>query len=84
MKIGGGVETKKGEWRCRVCKFNNVTEDSDEESKGGEVERCNMCKEPKQVMREVPVVKTVIPKVPPSKVHVEEAKVPPKLAVQGV
>ena len=72
-KIGGGVETKKGEWRCKICKFKNVPNE-EEESKDGEVERCNMCKEPKQVMREAPVVKTTIPKVPPSKMHVEESK----------
>ena len=23
VKIGGGVETRKGEWRCNVCKFKN-------------------------------------------------------------
>ena len=45
MKIGGGIESKKGEWRCKVCKFKNTPID-DEETKG-EVERCTMCKEPK-------------------------------------
>lgn len=86
VRIGGGVESKKGEWRCKICKFKNVpaVEDDDEESKG-EIERCTMCKEPKQIMKEQPVVKTVIPKVPPTKMHVEETKAPmPKPTIQGI
>jgi len=43
VRIGGGV--KKGEWRCKVCKFKNVP--NEEEDEEGGVERCNMCKEPK-------------------------------------
>jgi hypothetical protein len=50
VRIGGGV--KKGEWRCKVCKFKNVPIEDDEEEKEGGIERCNMCKEPKQVMKE--------------------------------
>jgi hypothetical protein len=85
VKIGGGVEAKQGEWRCRVCKFKNVPIDEAEEEVKGGVERCTMCKEPKQVMKEQPVLKTTIPKVPPSKAHVEETKVAaPSLAVSGV
>jgi len=84
VKIGGGVETRKGEWRCKVCKFKNVPIDDTEEESKGEVERCTMCKEPKQVMKEQAPVKTIIPKVPPTKVHVEEAKAPPQLKVTGV
>lgn len=75
MRIGGGVA--KGEWRCKVCKFKNesIVVESDE------IERCTMCKEPKSVMKEQVMqmgaasqVKGRIPKVPPSKMHVEERK----------
>ena len=45
VKVGGGVEGKRGEWRCKVCKFKN---DDDE--------ACKMCKEPKQVLKESPAV----------------------------
>lgn len=34
VRIGGGV--KKGEWRCKICKFKNEDD-----------EACKMCKEPK-------------------------------------
>ncbi len=29
VKIGGGVETRKGEWRCNVCKFKNQNIDEE-------------------------------------------------------
>jgi hypothetical protein len=29
LRIGGGVEAKKGEWRCRVCKFKNYHVDEE-------------------------------------------------------
>ena len=54
VRIGGGVETKKGEWRCGICKFKNVTVNDDDQ----EIERCNMCKEPKKIMKEVNLPKT--------------------------
>jgi hypothetical protein len=41
LKIGGGIDMKKGEWRCKVCKFKNF----DEDDEGQTVTRCNMCKE---------------------------------------
>jgi hypothetical protein len=66
-KLGGGVS--KGEWRCKICKFKNASiENSDE------IERCTMCKEPKTVLKEAPPVKVGIPKVPPTKMHIEETK----------
>ena len=48
VKIGGGVETRKGEWRCNICKFKNQAVDED----GQEVDKCKMCKENKTVMKE--------------------------------
>ena len=48
VKIGGGVETRKGEWRCNVCKFKNQAVDEE----GQEVDKCKMCKEFKNVMKE--------------------------------
>ena len=76
IKIGGGIETKKGEWRCGVCKFKNVPVSDNEE----EIERCNMCKEPKQVMKEPKVAQigegigatNKIPKVVPPKGRMHE------------
>jgi hypothetical protein len=43
VKIGGGVDAKRGEWRCKICKFKNfyTTEE------GEAVNKCNMCREPK-------------------------------------
>ena len=54
---------KKGEWRCKVCKFKN----SEEDEEGNPVVKCTMCKEPKQVMKEASSVNTTIPKAPTSK-----------------
>lgn len=71
VKIGGGIEAKKGEWRCKVCKFKNAEDDAD----GQAVIKCTMCKEPKQVMKEAPAIVSQIPKVPPQRVHKEEVKV---------
>lgn len=70
LKIGGGIDMKKGEWRCKVCKFKNF----DEDEEGKPITRCNMCKEAKQTMKEAPVIVSQIPKVPPNRMHREESK----------
>ena len=43
----GGNDNKKGEWRCKVCKFMN----------SDEVDKCGMCREDKQVMKDPPKIK---------------------------
>ena len=43
VKIGGGVENRKGEWRCNICKFKNLNIDE----QGNQVDSCKMCKEHK-------------------------------------
>lgn len=70
VKIGGGVEAKKGEWRCKVCKFKNDADES---------EACSMCKEPKQVMKEV----APIPMAPPPRAPVKEERKGKDLATTG-
>ena len=49
VKIGGGIVAKKGEWRCKVCKFKNDLFDPET---GNEIDVCKMCHDQKQVMKE--------------------------------
>jgi len=42
-----GTSKNAGEWRCKICKFNN----------DNSMEICGMCREEKQVLVEAPIVK---------------------------
>lgn len=42
-----GTSKNTGEWRCKVCKFNN----------DNSMEICSMCREEKQVLIETPVAR---------------------------